>query len=309
MTVAGKIVKSLDNYVEVDLAGTVGTEVRDAFVFANSKLDEGDSSNGVDMFPTEGRLAVVRTSVRPELLKAQNILVGGSNYAQDILAKGTLDTGSTRNQRNGFIGIVDGIPVYMANPTIWTLAEKYLGWIPGEADNILGYISSDIANARGIALDETIKIVDAPHGPGILIQPDCRMGFEAFYEKGNVFLVKKNTTLPGTTRKLLAPGSRFKPTIALSTESGTSAPTATVALGTSRSLVEGKYFYSANAVALTQVAFDAAYASATKKGTISAVGGTALTQTGITANYVYVKIVDDIGNVTIKKSTGTYTIS
>lgn len=309
MTIAGKMVKSLENYVEVDLTGTGGTEVRDAFILANSKLDEGDSSNGVDMFPIEDRIAVIRTSMRPELLKAQNILVGGSNYAQDILAKGTLDTSSTRDQRNGYIGTIDGIPVYMANNTIWSLAEKYLGWMPGEADNILGYISSGMANARGIALDETIKIVDAVHGPGILIQPDCRMGFEAFYTKGNVFLVKKDATLPNTTRKLLAPGSRYKPTVTLSAESGTSAPTATVGLGTSRTLADGKYFYGDGTVALTHVAFEAGYAAASKKGTISAVGGTALTQTGVSAKYVYVKIVDDLGNVTIKKSTGTYTLS
>jgi hypothetical protein len=311
MTIAGKIAKSLvaGQVKEVDLTGTSTTAVRDAIIQANAKLDEGDQSEGVDMFPTEDRILIIRPSLRPYLLSANNILVGGSNFAQDILAKGTLDTASTRDQRNGFIGVVDGLPCYMANSAIWTLAERYLGLPVGELDGVYGYISSGMANARGIALDETVKIVDAVAGPGVLIQVDCRLGFAAFYEKGNVFLTKTSFVIPAVTMKLLAPASRFKPVIALSAQTGTSSPTATLTFGTSRSLTSAQFFYSTSAaVVQTLVGFDTAYAAeASKKGTFTS--GSALTVTGVTGRYVYVKVIDDIGNATILRSTGTFTIS
>jgi hypothetical protein len=309
MTIAGKIAKSLvsGQWKEVDLSGASATAIRDAVIQANAKLDEGDQDQGVDMFPTEDRIAVIRPSIRPYLLSANNILVGGSNYAQDILAKGTLDTASTRDQRNGFIGVIDGLPTYMANASIWTLAERYLGLPAGELDGVYGYISSAMANARGIALDENIKIVDAIAAQGVLIQPDCRMGFEAFYTKGNVFLVKTSFVKPDVTMKLLAPASRFKPTVALSVNSGSAAAVATFTLGTGRTVADGEYFYSTVATVTTLVGFDTAYAAATKKGSLAS-GGT-LTATGVTANYAYAKVIDDIGNVTIHRSTGTFTIA
>ena len=315
MTVAGKVAKSLvdGQLVEVNLASTDATHLRDKFIEANAKLDQGDVDNAVDMFPLEGRVAVIRTMIRPYFFKANNIFVGGSNYAQDILAKGTLDTGSTRDQRNGFIGVVDAVPVYMAADLVWQLAEKYLGFPLGELDDVYGYISSPIANARGIALEENIKIVDAIAAQGILIQPDCRMGFEVFYPKGNVFLVKTGFVVPqvaSVTTKILAPGSRLKPVVSLSVNTGTSAPVITVTLATGRTIKASAYFYSATAtVKQTLVAFDTAYTAASKKAAISAVGGTTATQTGLTANYLYVKATDDLGNVTILRSTGTFTIA
>lgn len=310
MTIAGKIAKSLvdGQWKEVDLSGASATAIRDAVIQANAKLDEGDQEQGVDMFPTEDRIAVIRPSIRPYLLSANNILVGGSNYAQDILAKGTLDTASTRDQRNGFIGVIDGLPTYMANASIWTLAERYLGLPAGELDGVYGYISSAMANARGIALDENIKIVDAIAAQGVLIQPDCRMGFEAFYTKGNVFLVKTSFVKPAVTMKLLAPASRFKPVVALSVNSGASAPVGTFTLGTGRTVASGQYLFATSATITTLVGFDAAYtAEASKKGSLAS-GGT-LTVTGITSRYAYVKVIDDLGNVTIHRSSGVFTIA
>jgi hypothetical protein len=209
--------------------------------------------------------------------------------------------------------MIDGLPTYMANNAIFALAERYLGLPVGELDDVYGYVSSGMANARGIALDETIKIVDAIAGQGILIQPDCRLGFEAFYTKGNVFLVKNGFVLPSLTMKLLAPASRLKPTVVLSANGGTSAPTATITLGGLRTLAAGKsaYFYSTSAaVKLTVAAFDTAYTAATKKALISTTGaGVSLTTTGVTGNTLYVKVIDDLGNATIVKSTETFTIA
>lgn len=314
MTIAGKVAKSLvaAQLQEVDLTAG-GTALRDAIISANAKLDEGDQAEGVDMFPTEDRILVLRPSIRPYLLSAQNILVGGSNYAQDILAKGTLDVSSQRDQRNGFIGMIDGLPTYMANSAIWTLAERYLGLPAGELDDVYGYVSSGMANARGIALDETIKIVDAIAGQGVLIQPDCRLGFEAFFTKGNVFLVKTGFVKPEVSLKLLAPASRSKPVVVLSANSGTVDPTATITLAPLRTIASGAYFYSTTTtVKLTVAAFDTAYAAAAGgvKGAISTTGaGVSLGTPTVTAAAVYVKVIDDLGNATVVKSTGTFTLS
>lgn len=316
MTIGGKVAKSLvlGQLQEVDLT-TGGTALRDAIIQANAKLDEGDQAEGVDMFPTEDRILVLRPSIRPYLLSAQNILVGGSNYAQDILAKGTLDTNSSRDQRTGFIGMIDGLPTYMANAAIWNLAERYLGLPVGELDDVYGYVSSGMANARGIALDETIKIVDAIAGQGVLIQPDCRLGFEAFFTKGNVFIVKTGFVIPDLTMKLLAPASRLKPVLTLSANSGTVDPTVTVALGSLRTLAAGKsaYYYSTTLThKLTVAAFDTNYAAAASgvKGTITTTGaGVSLGAPTVTSAAVYVKVIDDLGNATVIKSSGTFTLS
>ncbi|NCA95549.1 MAG: hypothetical protein EOM74_01065 [Methanomicrobia archaeon] len=314
MTIAGKIAKSLKTaqLKQVDLTGTSATAVRDAVIGANAKLDDGDASNGVDAFPTDDRICVIRPSLRPYLLSANNILVGGSNYAQDILAKGTLDQGSNRDFRNGYIGIVDGLPTYTASSAIWSLAEKYLGLPAGELDGVYGYISSGMANARGIALDETIKIVDATAGPGILIQPDCRLGFESFYEKGNVFLVKTSFVIPEVTLKLLAPGSRSKPTITLSAQTGTSFPTVTIVTATGRSIVSKQAVYDASTTAaLTVVGFDTLYAAANANQKISDVtsGAAASATATVSSKYLFVKVIDDLGNATIVKSTGTFSVT
>lgn len=313
MTIAGKVAKSLKTaqLKAVDLTGSVPTSVRDAVIGANALLDEGDQTQGVDLFPTEDRILVIRPSLRAHLLSATNIIVGGSNYAQDILSKGTLDVSSSRDQRNGFIGIVDGLPAYMANGAIWNLSEKYLGLPHGELDGLVGYISSGLANARGIALDETIKIVDAIAGPGILIQPDCRLGFEAFYEKGNVFLTTATFAIPTVTLKLLAPGSRSKPTIVLSEQTGTEFPTVTIAVSAGRTIVSKQAAYDADGKALTVVGFDTAYAALNANQKIADVtsGAAATAGATVTAKHIYVKVIDDIGNCTVIKSTGTFTKS
>lgn len=306
ITVAGKIAKSLTAAQLVEV-GSTSDAWRAAIIGANAKLDEGDADNGVDMFPTEDRILVIKPSVRPYLLSASGVLIGGSNFAQDILAKGTLDVGSKRDQRNGYIGVVDGLPAYILSTPVWNLAEEYLGLPLGELADVYGYISSGMANARGIALEDTIKIVDAPMAAGVLIQPDCRIGFEAFYIKGNVFLVKSGYAVPtefaatDTKIKVLAPGSRQKPTVVL-TGSGTDAnAVATITAGTGRTIKTKQYvFASSGTLALTVATFNATYAAeSTNKGTITS-GANITVPSG--AVYLYTKVVDDLGNYVVSKS-------
>jgi len=302
MTLAGKVAKSLKTAQLVEV-GSTSDAWRLAVITANSKLDEGDATNGVDMFPTEDRIFVVKPSVRPYLLSASGVLIGGSNYAQDILAKGTIDTGSTRDQRNGYIGVIDGLPTYMLANAVWSLAEEYLGVPSGELTDVYGYISSGMANARGIALEDKIKIVDATAAAGIILQPDCRIGFESFYEAGNVFLVKSGFTEPDVTLKNFAPASRSKPTVAIGTLTNGVAVTLTLTLATSRTLTEGKFFFATTEITQTAAGFAAGYEAATSanKGTFTGTGNTSAAIA--TGEYIYVRAVDDLGNVTVTRST------
>jgi hypothetical protein len=63
---------------------------------------------------------------------------------------------------------------------------------------------------------------------------------------------------------------------------------------------------------LTVAAFDTNFAAAASgvKGTITTTGaGVSLGTPTVTAAAVYVKVIDDLGNATIVKSTGTFTLS
>lgn len=322
VTVAGKIAKSIGTAaqrVEINLADTAVDFIRSAILSANTKLDEGDVAHGIDYFPLEDRVGVIRTSLRPYLYKAANVLLGGSNFAQEMLSKGVIDpTSQQKVLDRGYIGMIDGISIFQASPIVWTLAEAYLGLLAGELDNVYGYVSSGYANVRGIALSNTIKIVDAVKAQGIIIQPDCRFGFASLYAKGNVMLVKSSYVLPSvfsTTGVTVAPlpdGSRSLPTAALSAQSGTSAPSVTVAVSTSRSFGGGYWFYDTTASYATVAAADTAYAAvaSTKKAALSAVGATTLTPTAtVTASYAHVVFYDDIGNCVIQNSTGAFTVT
>ena len=313
MTIAGKVAKSLvtAQVKTVDMTDTTGVAFRDVIIQANALLDEGEPASGVDMFPSDDRICVIRPSFRPYLMKAQNILVGGSNFAQDILAKGGISPEAKRDNRNGYVGMIDGLPTYMANSSIWSLAEEYLGLMAGELSGIQGYVSSAMSNARGIALDETIKIIDSPNGPGIRLQPDCRLGFESFYVGGTVFFTTTTFVIPTVTMKLLAPASRSKPTITLSAQTGTAFPTVTIVFATGRTSVSKQAIYDATGKALTVAGFDAAYAALNANQVVADVtsGSACASSASVSAKYLYVKVIDDLGNCNVIKSTGTFTVS
>lgn len=308
MTIAGKVAKSLltAQCVEVTLTGD---GVRSAIISASAKLDDGDVANGVHMFPMDDRIGVVRPSFRPYLLSSAGVLIGGSNYAQDILKSGAIDTTSKKEHRRGFIGVIDSVPFYLASAPIWNTAEEYLGVPAGTLGDVYGYISSGIGNLRGLALDHNIKIVDTLAAQGVALQPDCRMGFETIMAKSNVFLTKVGfkafdyyTDLTGVLKNM-APGSREAATLTLVAADGVDTAagvTPTTVLGTGTTAVSKKYFYSdVNTIALTPLAFEAGYAAATHKGAFT----TSKVSPGADgAWYGYFQVIDSLGNITIEIS-------
>jgi hypothetical protein len=319
ITIAGKYKKSfLDaapSVVYYNSGSTDPKELQKRFLDAHSKLDDGDLENGVSIFPTDDRVGVIKASYRAKLLSEGVLVLGGSNYAQELLAAGVLSPGAKQNKlQNGYIGDFDGTPIHIASSLIWRTAEEYLGLPNGELNNIIGYFSSGMSNARGVAYNRDVKIIDSPSGQGVRLQPLFRLGFESFYAKGNVFIVdgtsyaapiKALETIASGTVKLLAPGSRIIPTLSLLV--GDEAVTPTLTLGTSKTLLTGtnQYFFStSNDVALTYSAFTTARtaAAAGVKGTYTS--GTLINVSGYAANtyYGYFLAVDNDGTVQVTKT-------
>lgn len=185
----------------------------DAIIDANSKLDDGNEAQGIDTYPYEGRAIFVRSAAKAALLKSGQIIVGGSNYAQDIIRRGGMDADTRPNTTEGYLGEISNCPVYFASQAIWTLAEKYLGLTAGALAGVHMLVVSGIGTGRALAFNNAIKTVPSPLGQGIRLQPKYRFGAECWDELSVVPVVASDFTGPRATSsaaKLVvrAPGSR-----------------------------------------------------------------------------------------------------
>lgn len=216
--------------------------VLERFIEANSLLDEGDEANGIDIFPEDTRIGVFKVSARPVLKASGVLMLGGSNYAQQILASNALSQGATaRVIEDGYIGDIDGIPCHLISNGSLLHADGFLGLPRGylKASPFFGYIASSYANARGVSTVDRVKIIDAIEGQGVILQPFVKLGVASWYAKGNVLITKEATdgvfnpykelksefsTEYSTglfSFKLKAAGSRLYPKIAVTASSGT----------------------------------------------------------------------------------------
>lgn len=176
-----------------------GGDFRASIVEANSLLDEGVEEFDVAEFPDEGRCFVIQAKYRATLLNKGVLILGGANSGYEIAKDGTVSAGATPTKlHNGFIGTVDGLPVHIASSTVFKKAAEYLGLTKEDLTQAIGYISSYLANVRGIASPESIKVIDNPNGQGVRVQPLTRWGFAVLpgYEKGNSFIMKDTYVNP-----------------------------------------------------------------------------------------------------------------
>jgi hypothetical protein len=175
------------------------------YLTASAKLDNGDERNGVDIFPVDMRVAVWRPEVRAELLKTGQVIIGGSNFAQQMIAAGKVSPdGRPRENMGGYFGDIDATPQHIASKAIWNLAEKYLQLSTGALDEIYGMIVSSLGTGRALAFNNTIKTIDSPNGQGMRIQPKYRWGIETWFPKSVILIVSddftfSNLTVDGTT--------------------------------------------------------------------------------------------------------------
>lgn len=214
MTIAEQLRK---NFTDV-AAGTVAknwiTVTNDdylgALIEAGGKLDDGNAAEGVDAYPDGARAVIVRSSVKTALLKKGQVIIGGSDAAQNILRKG----GLSENDRpevasTAYVGEVANMPVYVASQVVWTLAERYLGLTPGRLDGVQMLVVSAVGTLRALAFNSAMKIIDSPDGQGRRLQPKYRMGASCIDALSVVPVVDSSFVAPSNIT-IKAPASRVQ---------------------------------------------------------------------------------------------------
>jgi len=207
-TLATQIASNLNHNAQLQEDGTAPTwqavtlgttDLAQSFLQASATLDNGDEDNGVDIFPVDQRVAMWRPTIRPYLLKTGSIIVGGSNFAQVMLASGKVDpsSGKPREYLGGYFGDIDRTPQHIASNAIWKLAELYLGLSAGALDDVYGLLGASIGTGRGLAFNSTLKVIDSPVGQGMRMQPKYRWGVETWFSQSIVLFVKTAFTNPG----------------------------------------------------------------------------------------------------------------
>lgn len=194
------------NNVVVDATGNI----KDALFTASGLLDDGDVDNGVDTFDINRRQGFLRASARVDLLKSGQIIVGGSNYAQEMLARGAISPNTYKQDKLQYVGEIDGTPFCVVAKPVWDLAEEYCQLTAGSLASVLGLVTAADATGRALAFNNSVKIIDCPRGQGKTAQYKYRWGIECFFYKGIVPILKNGTTLKSissTAITIEAPGS------------------------------------------------------------------------------------------------------
>lgn len=204
----------------VRLPATItGEAVLNGIIEASANLDDGDVANGIDTYPIEERAIFVKPSMYAKLMQKGAIIIGGSNYAQDILKDGGVSHGDKSDNVTGYCGRILDIPVYKVAKPVWDMAKAYLGLDAvgkeseaAEFDKIEALVVSGNGTLRGLAFNATIKQIDCPDGAGVRMQPLYRWGAECILPSSVSVIVDNGFANPvvsaATKLSLLAPASR-----------------------------------------------------------------------------------------------------
>lgn len=174
---------------------------------ASTMLDDGDENNGIQSFPFEAREILMRAKYRKNLLSDKGVILGGSNYAQSMLAKGAVSPEARKEFGNMYCGEIDMIPCYIVPAAIWTRAEAWTGTASAFADVEAMVIAAE-ATDRGVSPQSYMKTIDAPNGAGKRLQPKVRWGINVCYEKGIVPILASGVTKPAAAITITAPGNK-----------------------------------------------------------------------------------------------------
>lgn len=219
-TLNEEIGRSADGkYVKVLPSTITETSARDALLDAIALLDNGDERNGIQSFPTDEREILARPEFFVHLFKGKNVIIGGSNYAQEMLARGVISPNTYEDNGMAYKGEFMDIPLYVASKAIWSAAEAWINvgdkaLTAGALGGVQAIVCAAMGTARGVAMPETFKQIDCPDGAGLRIQPLVRWGVECWLPDSVSVVVNNKYTAPSTTKNLsvLAPGSRPKAT-------------------------------------------------------------------------------------------------
>ena len=144
------------------------------------------------------------------MFKTGNIIVGGSNYAQEMLARGTISPNTYKQDKLEYVGEIDGVPFCVVSKVVWNLAEEYCQLDAGKLDVVKALVVAGDATGRALAFNNSVKIIDSPAGQGKRAQYKYRWGIETFFYKGIVPVIQYNkdiSDISSTAITLEAPGS------------------------------------------------------------------------------------------------------
>lgn len=178
----------------------------EAILEASSMLDNGDEANGIQAFPFDEREYLLRPSFRRGLLSSKGVLVGGSNYAQSMIAKGAVSPEDRKEFGSMYCGEIDLTPCYLVPDTIWNRAKVWAN-NSTTVDGVQAIACAASATDRGISFLDYIKIIDSPDGAGKRLQPKTRWGVNVCYPKGIVPILANGTAVTTAATTIKAPGN------------------------------------------------------------------------------------------------------
>jgi hypothetical protein len=188
--------------------GTTGKVAYDAVMSASAKLDDGDEALGIQGYPFEERQLLMRSAFRQKLMSETGVILGGSNYAQSMVAKGALSPDAAKEYGNMYCGEIDLIPCFIVPAPIWKRASEWVGTTGTAFDGVDAVMCAASATDRGISTMDYVKVIDSPNGAGKRLQPKVRWGVNVCYGSGIVPIVANGTAAPTAQLTVTAPGSR-----------------------------------------------------------------------------------------------------
>jgi hypothetical protein len=136
------------------------------------------------------------------------VILGGSNYAQSMVAKGALSPDAAKEYGNMYCGEIDLIPCFITPAPIWKRASQWVGTTDTAFDGVDAIMCAASATDRGISTMDYVKVIDSPNGAGKRLQPKVRWGVNVCYGSGIVPIVANGTAAPTAQLTVTAPGSR-----------------------------------------------------------------------------------------------------
>lgn len=191
------------------LGVVMGTDDKAAYTAvleASTLLDDGDGDNGIQAFPFDERQILLRPTFRQKLF-TNGVLLGGSNYAQSMLAKGVVSPEAKKEFGSMYCGEIDGTPCYITPGVLFKRAGEWVGAATA-FDATQAIVCAASATDRGISTQDYIKIIDSPNGAGKRLQPKTRWGINVCYPKGIVPILANGTAKPASALTVTSPGSK-----------------------------------------------------------------------------------------------------
>lgn len=185
-----------------------------ALLDASAKLDDGNDAAGVQVFPFDQREILLTSDYRKNLMSTKGVLLGGSNYAQSMLAKGGVSPDEKKDYGTMYIGEIDGIPCYLLPKTIMNRVDAWVATADAAkraayVDKVGAIVCAASATDRGISDPDYVKVVDSQAGAGKRLQPKTRWGINVCYPSGIIPILANGTAVPAKsgTLSVAAPGN------------------------------------------------------------------------------------------------------